>query len=186
MEQEKIIDKTLSYSVNVSNSKVDSLRVNNDLQTVIRVFDDGKIGIAGQIGDCDQSALVKSAEEKLAQGIPYPCTLAEGKVRSVDATHNIFGDGQMVPACKSLLARLSEEFPDFIFSNKINYEKREYSYENSKDTEYKYLSDSFTMSLVIKAAESANIMDLGYEAAQSYYSEDEIVSDIGKLLKVYR
>lgn len=186
MEQEKLIEKSLSYSVNVSNSKVDSLRVNNDLQTVIRVFEDGKIGIAGQIGDCDEGELLHSAQAKLAQGIPYPCSLVEGKVRSVDTVHKIFGEGQMVPACKNLLARLSTEYPDFIFSNKINYSERAYSYENSKGTSYSYSSDSLSMSLVIKAAESANIMDLGYDATRSYYSEDEVVSDIGKLLKVYR
>lgn len=186
MEQEKIIEKTLSYSVNVSNSKVDSLRVNNDLQTVVRVFDDGKIGIAGQIGDSDGSELVKSAQAKLAQGIPYPCNLTEGKVRKENTFHGIFGEGEMVPACKSLLAKLSNQYPDFIFSNKINYQKRDYTYTNSKGTEFNYVSDSVVTSLVIKAAESANIMDLGYDAMQSYFNEDEIVEDIGKLLKAYR
>ncbi|MGN0814256.1 MAG: metallopeptidase TldD-related protein [Candidatus Coproplasma sp.] len=186
MEKEKLIKNTLSYSVNVSNSKVDSLRVNNDLQTVIRVYDQGKIGIAGQIGDCDEGELLSRAQEKLSQGIPYPCNLPEGKERSENSDSAVFGDGEIVPACKSLLSRLSGEYPDFIFSNKINYEKCNYTYENSKDTSYGYRSDSVFISLVIKAAESANIMDLGYDAAQSYYNEDEIVSDIGKLLSVYR
>jgi len=45
MEHEKLTIKETSYSVNVSGSKVDSLRVKQDLKTVIRVYDDGKIDI---------------------------------------------------------------------------------------------------------------------------------------------
>ena len=35
MEQEKIINRETSYSVNVAGGKVDSLRVKEDLKTVI-------------------------------------------------------------------------------------------------------------------------------------------------------
>lgn len=61
MEHEKLTIKETSYSVNVSGSKVDSLRVKQDLKTVIRVYDDGKIGVAGRIGEGDDGALLEEA-----------------------------------------------------------------------------------------------------------------------------
>ena len=185
MAQEKIIVKTSSYSANVSGGKVDSLRVKEDLKTVVRVYEDGKVGVAGRIGEGDDTALVKEAEAKLAQNIPYPCNLTENAKKSENDVKNIIPAADFVKAIKKLIARLNKTYPDFIFSNKINMDEREVSYSNSKNTGYGYAANSIDVSLVIKAKSSANIMDLSYGASKNYYNEDEIVEDIGKLLNVY-
>ena len=58
-------------------------------------------------------------------------------------------------------------------------------YTNSRGTDFSYRGNYFVLDIVIKAKSSANIMDLYYGAIQSYYNEDAIVEDIGKLLNVY-
>ena len=186
MNFEKIVTKTISYSINVANSKVESLRVSNDLKTVIRVYEDGKIGIAGRIGEGDDDELFGTAQSNLSQGVPYPCNLTKGVQRSEDAAAEIIDGEQMVSVCRSLVKRLSEEHPDFIFANKINTENYCVSYTNSQNTSYEFRSDNIVISLTIKAAESANIMDLGYGTYQNYYDEDAVCRDIDKLLSVYR
>lgn len=186
MEHEKIVSETISYSINVANSAVESLRVSNDLKTVVRVYDDGKIGIAGRIGEGDDGELLSAAKENLSQGVPYPCNLTSDVVRSEDASCKIIDGSEMVSSCRSLVKRLSEAHPDFIFSNKINTENCHISYTNSLNTSYDFKSDSIVISLTIKAAESANIMDLGYGTYQNYYDEDAICRDVDKLLSVYR
>lgn len=186
MEFEKLVSTTVSYSINVSNSTVESLRISNDLKTVVRVYDDGKIGIAGKIGECDEQELLSLAKENLAQGVPYPCNLTEGAERSEDASCKIIDGQEMVSVCRKLVSRLAYEHPDFIFANKINTEKCDISYTNSLGTSYNFKSDDIVISLTIKAAESANIMDLGYGTYQNYYDEDAICRDVDKLLSVYR
>ena len=89
MEQEKIINKSTSYSVNISGGKVDSLRITEDVKTVIRVYEDGKIGIAGRIGEGDDNALLEEAKSKLAQNIAYPCNLTENGKREVNKVKKI-------------------------------------------------------------------------------------------------
>ena len=69
MEQEKIINRETSYSVNVAGGKVDSLRVKEDLKTVIRGYEDCKIGVAGRIGEGEDNALLEEAKAKLSQNI---------------------------------------------------------------------------------------------------------------------
>ncbi len=64
MEQEKTVTKQTEYSVTVSGNQVESLRVKEDLQTVVRVYDGKSVGIAGAIGKADEKALRKEAEEK--------------------------------------------------------------------------------------------------------------------------
>lgn len=185
MEQEKIIDVTRSYSVNIAGGRVDSLRIREDKETVIRVYEDGKIGVAGAVGAADEAALAEEAKARLAQNIPYPCALAEGKVREENAVTEIIPVRAFVKTIKHLIARLNEQYPDFIFSNKINLEEVETDYRNSKGTHYNYKGNNLVSMLVIKEKASGNIMDLDYCFTQKFYDEDAVVADIGKLLNVY-
>lgn len=185
MEQEKITYKETSYSVSISGGRVDSLRVTEDKKTVIRVYGDGKIGVAGRIGDCDEKELLAEAKAKLAQGIAYPCNLTENGNRAVDKRKEIIPAKDYVKTLKKLVARLNKCYPDFVFSNKINMGDEEVVYENSKNTRYSFKGNEIGGALVIKDKASANIMDLSYGFVKNYYDEDKIVSDIGKLLTVY-
>lgn len=185
MEQEKIINRETSYSVNVAGGKVDSLRVKEDLKTVIRVYEDGKIGVAGRIGEGDDNALLEEAKAKLSQNIAYPCSLTENTHREENAIKEIIPAKDYVKTLKKLIARLNKEFPDFVFSNKINMGEEEIVYENSKNTKLVYKGSEIGGALIIKDKASANIMDLSYGFVENYYDEDKIVGDIGKLLNVY-
>ena len=185
MEQEKIVSKETSYSVNISGGKVDSLRITEDMKTVIRVYEDGKIGIAGRIGEGDDNALLEEAKAKLAQNISYPCNLTENGKRSVNKVKKIIPAKDYVKTLKKLVARLNKCYPDFVFSNKINMGEEEIVYENSKNTKYTFKGNEIGGALVIKDKASANIMDLSYGFVKNNYDEDKIVNDIGKLLNVY-
>lgn len=185
MEHEKITYKETSYSVNVSGGKVDSLRVKEDLKTVIRVYEDGKIGVAGRIGEGDDKALLEDAKAKLSQNIAYPCNLTENDRRDENKVRKIIPENDYVKTLKKLVARLNKCYPDFVFSNKINMGEEEIVYENSKNTRYSYKGNEIGGALVIKDKASANIMDLSYGFDTTFYDEDKIVSDIGKLLNVY-
>lgn len=185
MEQEKITYKETSYSVNVSGGKVDSLRIKQDLKTVIRVYEDGKIGVAGRIGEGDDKALLEEAKAKLAQNIAYPCNLTENGRREENKVRKIIPEKDYVKTLKKLVARLNKCYPDFVFSNKINMGEEEIVYENSKNTKYSYKGNEIGGALVIKDKASANIMDLSYGFDTTFYDEDKIVSDIGRLLNVY-
>lgn len=185
MEQEKITYKETSYSVSIAGGKVDSLRVNENLKTVIRVYEDGKIGIAGRIGEGDDKVLLEEAKAKLAQNIAYPCNLTENGKREENKVKKIIPAKDYVKTVKKLVARLNKCYPDFVFSNKINMGEEEIVYENSKNTKYVYKGNDIGGALVIKDKASANIMDLSYGFNKNCYDEDKIVSDIGKLLNVY-
>lgn len=185
MNQEKLTQNTVSYSVNITNNAVDSFRISSDLKTVIRVYDGGCIGIAGAIGECDEEALAEQAKEKLTQGIPYPDSLPQGGERTEVVENEFFEEGEMVPACRALVGELAETYPGFIFANKINTIKYTAHYVNSAGCDYCYSGNTFVISLTIKAKGSANIMDLGYGTTQNYFDAKKIVSDVGVLLNVY-
>lgn len=185
MESEKLVNKSTSYSVSVTGSKVDSLRLTEKEETVLRVFDGGFIGIAGKKGKADSGDLLKEARSSLENKIPYPETLEENGRREENLSKVIIPPEKFVAAMKSLLSRLSAEYPDFIFSNKIYIDNDFSSYENSKGTIYTHFSSLLDISLVIKDKASANIMDAFYGAWIREYDEDAVAADVGKILSAY-
>lgn len=185
MEKEKLVNRSTVYTVNIAGNKVDALRLKEDLQTVVRVYEDGKIGIAGAIGQADEAALEEEAAGQLAQEIPYPEMLEEGKTRVEDRSKPVVPPEEFLKTTRALVSRLARQYPDFIFSNKIWLENSQKSYENSKGTSYLQKLSQLILSFSIKARASANIMDLFYSAFTDSYDEDKVVADVGALLNVY-
>lgn len=186
MESEKIINKGITYGLNVAASKVDSLRINEDEETVVRVYDNGFIGIAGRKGKGDDELLYEEAKGALKNKVPYPELLDENKKRSEGKNKVIVKPEDFVKTMKKLVARLSKENPDFIFSNKINMSDRFVSYENSKGTAYSYSTSNLVISFAIKDKASANIMDAFYGTMiKDEYNEDKIAADVKAELTAY-
>lgn len=180
MKTEKIIHKESSRCINVVASQVESLRINNDLQNTVRVYDNGAIGVDGTLGHADFAQMEKAARAKLAQGIPYPETHDEVKVLNIDTTKHIFDEKEFIPKISALLSRLAKENPEFLFGNKVFLNSMERTYENSDGTKLEYRGNQFALGLTIKYKGSANIMDEFYQGEGNYFDEDQIARDVKK------
>ena len=185
MNKQKIVNKSRSYAATLAAGEVSSLRIKEDEKTVIRVYDGGRIGVAGRIGEGDDKALEAQAREALAQNIPYPDGMGSGEKREVNLVKEIIPESAFPAVVKKLAARLKERFPDFIFSDKMLVEEIVSRYEDSGGTALSFAGNAVQIGFMIKAAGSANIMDLDYYASRNYYDEDAVVEDISKLLDVY-
>ena len=185
MNKQKITDITRSYAATLAASEISSLRVKEDKKTIIRAYDGGNIGVAGRIGDGDDGALEAQAVAALAQNIPYPDAVASGEVREADLRKEVIDEKDFLSVAKHFAARLKERFPDFVFSNKFILEEMASQYEDSAGTKLSYADRAVMLGLTIKAAGSANIMDLSYGARKRTFDEDAAISDMAKLLDVY-
>ncbi len=185
MEKEYIVNKTSSLSVNVVATEVESLRKVVETTSTVRVYDNGNIGVAGQIGENNIENLEKQAIDNLSLNIDYPCELTENVTKTVDAQKNIVDEKHFVQVAKDLLARLKAEIPDFLFSNKIQYHESEMSYSNSKNTSLQYKGNQMVIILCIKSKASANIMDFAYGVEFDNYDQQKAVDDIKALCEAY-
>lgn len=185
MDKQKLTDITRSYAATLAANEVSSLRIKEDKRTVIRVYEGGNIGIAGRIGDGDDITLEKQATEVLTQNIPYVNAMTSSEVRDVDLRTDIIAESDFLNVAKHFAARLKERFPNFMFSNKFILEEMSSHYEDSSGTNLSYADRAVRLGLTIKTAESANIMDLSYAALVRSFDENEIISDMAKLLDVY-
>lgn len=185
MKKEYIETTTSSLSVNVVASHAESLRKTVETTYTVRVYKNGFIGVAGQVGKSDWSALEKQAVENLSLGIPYPDDLTSDAVEKQDTRRNIVSTDRFVKIVDSLLKKLVQVAPDFIFSNKIQYYESNTHYRNSENVDLAYCGNEMNVILCVKSKASANIIDFAVECNIDEYSEDKVVSDVKMLCDAY-
>ncbi len=185
MKTEKLVTKISNLSLNIVANEVESLRINESCKNTLRIYENGVIGVAGSIGTADWAALEETARQNLSQGIPYPEAHAAARELSLDTCTEVIAEKEFVPAMKHLLARLSAENPEFLFSNKLQLNTTEATYESSDGENYSYRGNQFLIVLMLKHKGSANIVDESYECESRYFNEDEICRDVKRVCEAF-
>ncbi|MEG1528438.1 MAG: metallopeptidase TldD-related protein [Clostridia bacterium] len=185
MQKEIIKTKSTNYTVNITNSKVTSLRKVVNTLTTVRAYENGYIGIAGGVGEIDLAELEQQAIANLDNKMTYPCELPENVTKDVDVANAIINPDNFVEICSSIMSRVSLAAPTFMFSNIIVYSELEKYYSNSCNSSLSYKGNSIQVALVLKEKSSANLFDLFYEAEADYIDIDQIVADITDLTANY-
>lgn len=120
MNKEYIYKKSSSLSVNVAASKVESLRKVVETTSTVRVYDNGFIGVAGQVGDCDMKKLEAEAIKNLENKIPYPCVPSPVIVRSENTIKNIVDTDNSSRFRNAFLQGLKKKRPTFCSTTRFN------------------------------------------------------------------
>lgn len=179
MEKEKLIYKSQSATLNVTANKINSYRKIQETTNTIRLYRDGNIGVAGSLGELDETALEEAAKKSLSYGIKYPCHLS-ANVKTLDTRREIIPQKEFIPTMQRLLDRLSAECPNFSASEKIKLSEITTSYENSKGASLISSVSRLLIGLIFQDKGAGNLFDAEYEANLSEYDEDKVFADIKK------
>lgn len=185
MQKEYIVKKTSSLSINVVATEVESLRKVVETTSTVRVYDNGNIGVAGQVGNTDWATLEQQAIDNLSLGIDYPCELTRDTVKEQNTQKDIVDTNRFVQTAKDLLSKLKEEIPDFLFSNKIQYREDETTYKNTQNTSLKHVGNEMDIILCVKSKQSANIIDFAYSIDLDCYDPQKVVDDLKALCTAF-
>ncbi|MCM1298287.1 MAG: metallopeptidase TldD-related protein [Firmicutes bacterium] len=180
MEKEILTETNTSVSLNVTANKIDSYRSMEETKNTVRIYSGGKIGVAGSLGELDEAALTRSAEEALAYGIEYPCRLSRN-VKAVDAEREIIPQKDFIDVMQRLLHRLAEECPKFSVSNKVQLVKSVSSYKNSMGADLSSAVSALDFSLLFQNKGSGNLFDCYYEGQLKEYDEAAVFGDCKKI-----
>lgn len=77
MKQEFITIREKETTARIQASQVQAVRIKDITKKGVRVYQDGKIGIAGIVGDTEDSVLLQEAVTNLEAGIEYPFPLSK-------------------------------------------------------------------------------------------------------------
>lgn len=184
MEKEYLVNKSNEITLNITDGKVDSYREKDETQSTVRVYDNGKIGVAGALGDVSFDALEAQAVEKLNDGIPYPCKMNKGVKKSILRTKAVVEEKDIMRTSKRLAKKIASACPRFLVNGKTQASKHVGSYKNSQGTELAYESNAFQVFLQVKDKDSSNIADAYYGVTVGKYgsvTEKKIVDDMKTL-----
>lgn len=186
MLKEKYSLKIKETALNIVQTKIQSVRKKNITKTAYRIFENGKIGIYGKIGDFCEEDLIEKARENLNLNIEYPFELTENINKSETFDCIFKTENEFIEEIDILLKKIKDQNPNFTFFNKIKLINESTSLNNDKNTNLKYEAKYYEISLIIKEKSSSNIMDLGYGfETHSNYNRDLILEEINELCSAY-
>lgn len=153
--------KIKETALNVTQSKIDSIRKKDITKTGCRVYKDGFIGVAGTFGEATDETW-QNAIKNLELKIPYEYEVSKDNKRIRDLRKLNLTSEEFVERSEQLLEILRKEFPEIIFSNKIRLFETETTLKNDAGLDYINYDKSISLELIFKHINSANVFDSGF------------------------
>ena len=185
MKKEFITAEFSSAALNITAGKIDSFRKTEESFGTVRVYKDGKIGVAGAIGRADEAALTEKAEKALSIGIPYESELDGPVAEEHHGVSELPEEKDMIPVFGKLLSDIGEACPNFCISNKIIISSNRAEYRNSNGRHLICSDRSLEVGLLFQSRGSGNLMDAYYEYGGHTYDPEKIVSQCSMLYKAF-
>ncbi len=149
--------KKKEITLNITNGEIDSVRKKNLTKSGCRVYENGCIGVAGVLGEPTQETWEK-AERALALGIPYPYEPSKHTVRT-RVLGEFVQEKDFIEKAELLLKTLKEEFPEFVFSNKIIAAEETEILKNDTGLDLCDTQCGVSVVIVVKEEASPNVYD---------------------------
>lgn len=181
--KEKYIIKTEEYSFNIVQGTLESVRCKNIVKTGYRVYENGFIGVSGILGEADDEEGYKQASENLKLQIPYPYAPAQGIKKTKDLTGEQVSSKQQMADLEVYLEECRHQYPDFIFSNKVNWNVMTIELENETGTKL-VSSDQYMLAcILLKHKDSVDIFESAIEFWSRNWDMELLRSETTKMLE---
>ncbi len=186
MIMEKYIQKEEEISLNVVQTRIDSLKRKNIIKTGCRAYDGKHIGIAGALGASNDKTLENEARAALSLKVPYEYEPGRDLSLHKDFSCDIIAETELMAEIEEFLEAVRSAQPDFSFSNAvklINYEER---ISNGRGLDLCYRDRIFVLSLLFKERTSVNIFDGFVSYAGRKYDRAAVLKHLNAVCGAYK
>lgn len=159
MKTEFITIRNIETAAKISGTKIDAVRVKDIIKKGVRVYDNGKIGVSGAIGDIPDNVLIEKAVENLSTEIDYPYELEKELVDHRKYSEFSMSGEELLEVAEEILAELKSKYDQFLFSEKISVKEMIVRMRNSEGLDLEYKDAWFELGLILKEKSSANLFD---------------------------
>jgi len=159
VKKEFITMRIKESAARVQNSEVTAVRVKDITRKGVRVYQDGKIGIAGVVGDAPEDVLLQGAMQNLNAGIAYPYPLTQNLKDHRCYNEQPMSSQELLEQAEGVLQILQKDYPDFAFSESISSIEQIVQMRNSEGLDLEYKDAVFALSLILKERATANLFD---------------------------
>ncbi len=159
MKQESITIREKETAAKVQNTRINAVRTKDIAKKGVRVYEDGKIGISGAIGEVAEDKLVENAVRNLGTGIAYPYPLSKDRKDHRTYNDNPISAEKLMSITESVLETLGKEYSDFDFSETVSTSEITIEMRNSEGLDLEYKDAYFSLGLILREKKSANLFD---------------------------
>ncbi|NLY89164.1 MAG: peptidase U62 [Firmicutes bacterium] len=186
MVTERYFKKKQTITLQIQQTALVSVRRRELSQTGIRVYANGRIGVAGALGACDEGELAARARENLSLNIPYPYELSSGSMELDSRRGEMIPEEDLVAEIEEFLSDLRREQPGFLFFNQIKEEWSETRLANDKGLDLRSQNEYISLALFFKEKDSLNIFDgmVGYSGKR--YDRAEVMNLVNRVCAAYK
>lgn len=159
MKTEFITLTNKETAAKIVNSKIDAVRVKDITKKGVRVYNNGKIGVSGAIGNIPNEILVQHATENLEADIEYPYEIESNFIDHRNVSSLKMSSESLLETAEEVLLELRNTHDTFWFSEKIAVNEVTYTYQNSEGLDLIYEDSWIELGLILKEKKSANLFD---------------------------
>ena len=175
----------IETSLNVSQSNIDAVMKKKITKSGCRVYKDGFIGIAGTLGEPKDTTWTE-AEANLNKKIAYPFEPEKNNKRVRDLRTLTISEQEFVKEIEELLNILRQEYPEFIFSNKMKLIESEISLRNDMGLDYINYDRSIEVGLLVKHVDSVSIFDTAIVYSSRSFEVEKILDEAKQVLEGFK
>ncbi|HAN95717.1 MAG: metallopeptidase TldD-related protein [Limnochordia bacterium] len=186
MKKEFITMRIKESAARVQNSEVTAVRVKDITRKGVRVYQDGKIGIAGVVGDAPEDVLLQGAMQNLNAGIAYPYPLTQNLKDHRCYNEQPMSSQELLEQAEGVLQILQKDYPDFAFSESISSIEQIVQMRNSEGLDLEYKDAVFALSLILKERATANLFDGALFCLTRNFDPDKFWDFNRSFLEAYR
>ncbi len=179
MKREKYTLRRRTTTVNVVQTRIESVKRSDIVRTGVRVFDGACVGVAGALGSYDDADLETRAEAALSRGVSYPWDISGERVEKVTVPADVPDETEFVGEMEHILRELRKRHPELIFSNNGKLVDSLVAIENDLGLDLEYSTRYVSFGLGFKHRDSSGIMDgaTGFDGA-FVYTRSEALEDL--------
>ncbi|KUO61424.1 MAG: hypothetical protein APF84_08960 [Gracilibacter sp. BRH_c7a] len=185
MVKELFQQTLIETALNVSQSRIEAVMKKKITKSGCRVYKDGFLGIAGTLGEAKDKTWTE-AESNLSKKISYPFEPEKNRKRIRDLRAQTISEQDFVKEMEELLHILHQEYPDFIFSNKIKLIESEILLRNDTGLDYINYDRSIELGLLVKHVDSVSIFDTGIFYSSRSLEADKILREARQVLEGFK
>lgn len=186
MKKEFITVTEKETTLRIASCNIEAVRTKDIVKKGVRVYENGKIGISGAIGEVADEVLIARATDNLATNIEYSHELESNHVESRNYNPNPLTAKELMAHTEAILKELREDYSDFDFSESIAIKEMKTEMRNSEGLHLTYEDAFFELGLVLKEKGSPNLFDgfLAYFGRQ--FDVDKFWKQNREILAAYR
>ncbi len=183
--KEKLVSRVIQTSLSGKLGKIESIRKKNILRTGCRVYKDGKIGIAGALGQVNEDELFAKAEGCLKYAIPYNAEPTGNLKKEFDMARFSIQDKELLQKTEEILEALGQSHPDFLCTPKAVLNQREFKISNEIGLDLSYKDSYLDFSILFKEKTSNGILDAYIGLAERSFEPEKILQASRETLDAY-